>query len=123
MLQHLVDSPLVSYLLAKLQRLAMESKLMATPNTSWDNRLVIRSTREATAGSKSVKPQATPECKCPHSVVTYIRWGNSTCPYGADTIYSGVAAGSDHSHEGAAVDLLCLPPDPKYLKSTSGYQN
>ena len=113
-----VDSPLVSYLLAKLQRL--KSKMMARPNTNWDNRPVIRSTREATAESKLVKPCSTPECKCPLSVVTYIRWGNSTCPYGADTIYSGVAAGSYYDHQGAAVDLLCLPPDPKYLKSASG---
>ena len=114
-----VDSPLVSYLLAKLQRL--ESKVIAKPNT--DNRPVIRSTREATAESKSVKPRSTPQCKCPLSVVTYIRWGNASCPYGADTIYSGFAAGSHYTHEGAAVDLLCLPPDPQYLKSTKGYQS
>ena len=88
------DSPLVSYLLAKLRRL--ESKMMARPNTNWDNRPVIRSTREAMAESKSVKAHSTHECKCPLSVVTYIRWGNSTCPYGADTIYSGVAAGSHY---------------------------
>ena len=113
------DSPLVSYLLAKLQRL--ESKIMARPNTL-DNRPVIRNTREATAESKSVKPRSTPECKCPLSVVTYIRWGNASCPYGADIIYSGFAAGSHNTHEGAAVDLLCLPPEPKYLKSTNGYQ-
>ena len=107
------DSPLVSYLLAKLQRL--KSKVMARPNP-WDNRPVIRSTREAMAESKSVKPRSTPpECKCPLSIVTYVRWGNSTCPYGADTIYSGVAAGSWYLHEGAAVDLLCLPPNPQYL--------
>ena len=116
-----VDSSLVSYLLAKLQRL--ESKMMATPNTNWDNRPVIRSTREAMAESKSVKPRSTPECKCPLSVVTYIRWGSSTCPYGADTIYSGTAAGSYYDHTGATVDILCLPPDPKYLKSSNGYKN
>ena len=114
------DSPLVSYMLAKLQRL--ESKVMARPNTQND-RPVTRGTREATAESKSVKPRSTPQCKCPLSVVTYIRWGNASCPYGADTIYSGFAAGSSHTHEGAAVDLLCLPPNPQYLKSTKGYQN
>ena len=40
-------------------------------------------------------------------------------------IYSGFTAGLSHSHEGAAANLLCLPSDPKYLKSTStsGYQN
>ena len=96
--------------------------MMARTNTNWDNRPVIRSTREATAESKSVKPRSTPECKCPLSVVTYIRWGNSTCPYGADTIYSGVAAGSWWQHEGAAVDPLCLPPNPQYLKYHASYQ-
>ena len=63
------------------------------------------------------------QCKCPTSVVNYIRWGNSTCPYGADTIYSGVVAGSSHGNEGAAADQLCLPPDPQYLLSLAGYQS
>ena len=49
--------------------------------------------------------------------MTYIRWGNSTCPYGADTIYSGVVAGSWYDHTGAAVDPLCLPPNPQYYSS------
>ena len=31
--------------------------------------------------------------------------------------------GSAYSSEGAAVDPLCLPPDPQYLLSQSGYQN
>ena len=109
-----INSPLVSYLLAKLQRL--EAKMMARPN--------IRNTRQTTD-----KPTKAPvvadnkQCNCPLSVVTYIRWGNSTCPYGADTIYSGVVAGSWYDHIGAAVDPLCLPPDPQYLLFQSGYQN
>ena len=131
-----VDSPLVSYLLAKVQRL--ESKMMARPNVwdatnnvspwpnTWDTRSSnirnSRSTRQAVA--KSVKPRSAPaQCKCPLSVVTYVRWGNDTCPYGADTIYSGVVAGSWWEHTGGAVDPLCLPLDPKYLKSTAGYQD
>ena len=109
-----INSPLVSYLLAKMQRL--ESKIMVRPN--------IRNTRQTT--EKPTKPPVVAadnkQCTCPPSIVTYIRWGNSTCPYGADTIYSGVAAGSWHGHEGAAVDPLCLPPNPKYLQYQSGYQ-
>ena len=54
--------------------------------------------------------------------MTYIRWGNSTCPYGADTIYSGVVAGSSYDHQGAIVDPLCLPPDPQYLEYQYEYQ-
>ena len=109
-----INSPLVSYLLAKVQRL--EAKMMVRPN--------IRNTRQTTD-----KPAKAPvvadnkQCNCPPSVVTYIRWGNSTCPYGVDTIYSGAMAGSDHLKEGAAVDPLCLPPNPQYLKYQSGYQN
>ena len=81
-----INSPLVSYLLAKVQRL--ESKIMVIPN--------IRNTRQTTG--KPTKPPVVAadneQCNCLPSIVTYIRWGNSTCPYGADTIYSGVAAGS-----------------------------
>jgi len=32
-------------------------------------------------------------------------------------------AGSEYQDEGAAVDPLCLPHDPQYLKSQPGYQN
>ena len=55
--------------------------------------------------------------------MTYTRWGNNTCPYGADIIYSGYGAGSWWEHTGAAVDPLCLPPDPQYLKTIAGYQD
>ena len=109
-----INSPLLSYLLAKVQRL--EAKNMIRPN--------IRNTRQTTD-----KPTKAPvvadnkQCNCPPSVVTYTRWGNSTCPYGADTIYSGVVAGSFYNQEGAAVNPLCLPLDPQYLQYRSGYQN
>ena len=110
-----LNSPLVSYLLAKVQRL--EAKMMTKSN--------VRNTRETT--DKPTKPPVVAadnkQCNCPLNIVTYIRWGNSTCPYGADTIYSGVVAGSWFQHEGAVVDPLCLPPDPQYLLSQGGYQN
>ena len=108
------DSPLVSYLLAKLQQL--ESKIMVRPNS--------RTTREVT--QRSTKPSVVADnkqCNCQTGVVTYVRWGNSTCPYGADTIYSGVVAGSWYDYQGAAVDPLCLPPNPQYLKFQAGYQS
>ena len=109
------NSPLLSYLLAKVQRL--EAKSMARPNT--------RNTRETT--DKPTKPPVVAadnkQCNCPPTLVTYIRWGNSTCPYGADTIYPGVVAGSAYGHEGSAVDPLCLPLNPQYLKYQPGYQN
>ena len=111
-----ISSPLISYLLAKVQQL--ETKMMVRPNT--------RNTRQTTD-----KPTKAPvvtdnkQCNCPPSgVVTYTRWGNSSCPYGADTIYSGVVAGSHYSHEGSAVDPLCIPKtlSQQYLESNAKYQ-
>ena len=114
-----INSPLASHLLAKLQQL--ESKIMARPN--------IRNTRQTT--EKPTKPPVVvaadnKQCNCPPAgVVTYTRWGNSTCPYGAGTIYSGVMAGSYYGHEGSAVDPLCIPKtlSQQYLEHISGYQN
>ena len=112
------DSPLVSYLLAKMQQL--EAKMMVRPNA--------RNTRQTTYKPTKAPVVAadTKQCNYPPSgVVTYTRWGNSTCPYGVDTIYSGVVAGSDYTHQGAAVDPLCIPKSlsQQYLESNSGYQN
>ena len=99
-----INSQLVSYLLAKVQRL--EAKMMAKPN--------VRNTREVekcffdtntSADNKKTKD-------CPQQVVTYIRWGNTTCPYGANTIYKGVAAGGHVCYKGAPSNMLCIHPDP-----------
>ena len=112
------DSPLVSFLLAKIQRL--ESKLTAST--------IQRSIREAeqkrslVANETAVKNSVTTE-NCSPNVVTYIRWGNSTCEYGADTMYSGYAGGGHYSHKGSPANMLCLPPDPQYYsRSSSGSQ-
>jgi len=108
-----INSPLVSYPLTELQQL--ESKIMVRPN--------IRAIREVT--QKPTKPPVVAgnkHCNCQPGVVTYVRWDNCTCPYGADTIYYGVVAGSSYTRKGAAVDPLCLTPNPQYLKYHSGYQ-
>ena len=109
-----IDSPLISHLYTKLWQL--ESKMMARPNS--------RNTRQIT--EKPTKPPVVAadnkQCDCPAAgVVTYTRWGNSTCPYGADTIYSGVMAGSWYGHEGAVVDPLCIPKtlSQQYLEYNS----
>ena len=61
--------------------------------------------------------------KCSPNVVTYIKWGNSTCEYGADTIYSGYAGGGYYNHKGSPANMLCLPPDPQYYsRSSTGSQ-
>ncbi|XP_021339882.1 short-chain collagen C4-like [Mizuhopecten yessoensis] len=49
----------------------------------------------------------------PEPAVTFIRWGRADCSGNAtDLVYSGSAGGSHFSHKGAAVDFVCLPPDP-----------
>ena len=105
--ESVAESPLnqISYLLAKMQRL--EAK-MTKPT--------IRNIRQADKLSDSYNEtddkmlDAVKEC--PPQIVTYIRWGNDTCPYGANTIYQGVAAGGDHGHSGSPANMMCLPPDP-----------
>ena len=53
------------------------------------------------------------------TAVSYIRWGNSTCEYGATTMYSGYAAGSYYNHKESPDNLLCLPPDQEYYSPSS----
>ena len=96
-----INSPLVSYLLAKVQRL--EAKMMAKPN--------VRNTREVEKHSVDTNTSADDKKTkdCPQQVVTYIRWGNTTCPYGANTIYKGIAAGGRVRYKGAPSNMH---PDP-----------
>ena len=96
-----INSQLVSYLLAKVQRL--EAKMMAKPN--------VRNTREVEKRSVDTNTSADDKKTkdCPQQVVTYIRWGNTTCPYGANTIYKGTAVGG-HYKNNSPSNLMCLPP-------------
>ena len=98
-----INSPLVSYLLAKVQRL--EAKMMAKPN--------VRNTREVEKRSIDTNTSADDKKTkdCPQQMVTYIRWGNTTCPYGANTIYKGTAVGGRYSDETSPSNLMCLPYD------------
>ena len=110
-----INSPLVTYLLAKVQRL--EAKMMAKPN--------VRNTREVEKRSVDTNTSADDKKTkdCPQQVVTYIRWGNTTCPYGANTIYKGVAAGGRHTYKGAPSNMMCLPLNgTRYLNSQGGNQ-
>jgi len=56
-----INSPLVSYLLAKLQRL--ESKIIVRPN--------IRNARQTTE-KPTKQPVVAKQCNCPLGVVTYV---------------------------------------------------
>ena len=110
-----INSPLVSYLLAKVQRL--EAKMIAKPN--------VRNTREVEKRSVDTNTSADDKNTkdCPQQVVTYIRWGNTTCPYGANTIYKGTAVGGHAGHKGAPSNMMCLPPDQmRYSNNQGGIQ-
>ena len=105
------NSPVVSYLLAKIQRL--ESKIMTKPKT----REITKRSIDANVDKRSAS------CNCPPPVVAYNRWGNSSCPFGATTVYTGVAAGGDKDVHGSAVNMLCLPSNPiHYSNGASGIE-
>ena len=95
-----------SYMPAKVQQLAQESMVATKPAN--------RYAREAADNCS--------DSECTSSVVTYTRWGNSTCPPGANIIYSGAVAGSWYDYYGSAAEPLCLPQDPQYLLYQNGYQ-
>ena len=50
--------------------------------------------------------------------VVYTRWGKSTCPSvsGTTLVYAGRASGTWYTHKGGAVNYLCMPDDPDYLR-------
>ena len=101
-----INSPLVSYLLAKIQRL--ESKVMSKPRTS---QISKRSSEKAT------------NCECPPLATSYTRWGNSSCPFGASTLYKGVAVGGDKDTNGSPANMMCLPPNPmRYTNGATGIE-
>ncbi|XP_065902328.1 uncharacterized protein [Dysidea avara] len=103
-----IDSPLVSYLLARVQRL--ESKMMS-------KEISVRTTRKVEERSVNNEDDKTKGCP---QVVNYIRWGNTTCPYGANTLYKGTAVGGRYDHKGAPSNLLCLPPNPMHYSNNQG---
>uniref|UniRef100_A0A8W8IHI6 Uncharacterized protein n=1 Tax=Magallana gigas TaxID=29159 RepID=A0A8W8IHI6_MAGGI len=55
-----------------------------------------------------------------NSSVVYTRWGKKTCHSDAELVLSGFTGGSWYDHNGAAVDLLCLPRDPEWGIYTDG---
>jgi len=97
-----IDSPLVSYLLAKVQRL--EAKMMS-------KEIKVSTTREVEEWYDSNDTSEDHKKLCT-SVKCYIRWGNTTCPYGANTLYKGTAVGGHYSHKGAQSNLMCLQENP-----------
>ena len=96
-----IDPPLVSYLLAKVRRL--KAKMISKD-------ISVRTTREVEEQSVNNEDDKTNK-GCPQ-VVSYIRWGNATCPYGANTLYKGTAVEGRHTDKGAPSNVSCLPQNP-----------
>ena len=111
-----INSPLVSYLLAKVQRL--EARMMAKPSNARSIREVEKRSIDTNTSADDKRAK-----DCPQQVVTYIRWGNKTCPYGANTIYKGVAIGGRYDLKGSPSNMLCSPHDAmRYPKYQGGNQ-
>ena len=87
---------------------------MARPN--------VRNTREVKGRSVDTNTNADDKKTkdCPQQVVTYIRWGNKTCPYGANTIYQGVALGSRYDYKGSATNMMYSPRDAIFYPKRQG---
>ncbi|XP_013403006.1 short-chain collagen C4 isoform X2 [Lingula anatina] len=54
---------------------------------------------------------------------TYVRWGRTVCPSGAEKVYNGVVGSSWYDHNGGGATYLCLPHDPQWGTVTEGYQS
>ena len=53
--------------------------------------------------------------------VSYVRWGRTTCPSGAELVYYGRMGASDHTHEGGGGNFICMPEeDPEYINYAPG---
>lgn len=48
--------------------------------------------------------------------VVYTRWGRKSCRGDAKLVHSGYVGGSHFNNRGAAVEPLCLPRNPQWLK-------
>ena len=53
------------------------------------------------------------------SGITYVRWGRSVCPSGAERIYNGIASGSKYNLGGGTDQTLCMPSNPQYYYGDS----
>ena len=55
--------------------------------------------------------------------VSYVRWGRTTCPSGAELVYYGRMGASYYTHEGGG-NYICMPEgDPEYLDYSPGVRD
>ncbi|XP_065924104.1 uncharacterized protein [Magallana gigas] len=57
------------------------------------------------------------------SSVVYTRWGRKSCSRDAKLVHSGYVGGSHFNNRGAAVEPLCLPRNPQWLRYRDGIEN
>ena len=58
--------------------------------------------------------------------ISYVRWGNSSCPSVPETsyVYGGIVASSHHrDSNGGGANHLCMPSEPDYITSTPRTSN
>ncbi|XP_020912367.2 collagen alpha-5(IV) chain [Exaiptasia diaphana] len=55
--------------------------------------------------------------------VQYIRWGRTSCPFGANLVYKGRVGGEDHAHPGGGSNYVCLTESPKYASYNDAHQS
>ena len=48
------------------------------------------------------------------SGATYVRWGRTVCPPGAERVYTGLASSTGNNVDGGTDQSLCLSNDPEY---------
>lgn len=58
------------------------------------------------------------------SGVSYVRWGKTTCPYGAQRAYYGRMGASYYTHEGGGGNFICMPEtNSQYLRYAPGVRD
>ncbi|XP_031564239.1 short-chain collagen C4-like [Actinia tenebrosa] len=63
-----------------------------------------------------------PRCYRGPGGVQYIRWGRTTCPWGATLVYKGRIGSGNHPDSGGGGFYVCLPENPRYGRYKDGYQ-
>lgn len=56
-------------------------------------------------------------------ITTYTRWGRTSCPSGASTVYTGWIAHGHYQHGGGPTNYYCLHDSPEYNQVNAGNQN
>ncbi|XP_070533382.1 uncharacterized protein [Ptychodera flava] len=69
-----------------------------------------------------------PSDECPReyitlTAVTFVIYGETSCPSGADLVYTGFIGSTMSTDEGGGVNYLCMPDNPIYNRVVNGVQD